>query len=80
MITDGHTSFQPLVPSLVLLNMLLNASSEHTVALFQPNGGRLDDICLRDLSRFVVRDRNDRTVCNSRVGEYVGFKLCRGNL
>lgn len=61
------------MPSLVLLNVLLNASSQHTVILLQTNGGRLDDICFRDLSSFVVRDRNDRTVCNSRVGEYVGF-------
>ena len=80
MITDRHTSFQPLVPSLVLLNMLLNASSEHTLALFQANGGRLDDICFRDLPSFIIRDWNNRTVCNSRVGEYVGFQLCRGNL
>ena len=68
------------MPSLVLLNMLLNASSEHTLALFQANGGRLNDICFRDLPSFVVRDRDDGTVCNSRVGEYVGFELCRGNL
>ena len=64
----------------MFLDMLLNASSEHTLALFQPNGGRLDDICFRDLSSLVVGDRNDRTVCNSRVGEYVGFELRRGNL
>ena len=68
------------MPSLVLLNVLLNASSQHTVILFQANGGRLDDICFRDLSSFVVRDGNDSTVCNSRVSEYVGFELCRGNL
>lgn len=68
------------MPSLVLLNVLLNASSQHTVILFQTNGGRFDDIGFRDLSCFVVRDRNDRTVCNSRVGEYVGFEFCRSNL
>jgi hypothetical protein len=60
--------------------MLSNVALDHPVTLFEPNGTRLDNICLWHFACGIVWDRNDSTVGYSMMGEKMRLELGWSNL
>ena len=57
------------MPSLVLLDVLLNVSNDHAIVFFKANRSGLDHICFGHFSGSVIWNRNDCTVGHMRMCE-----------
>lgn len=76
-----NAALEPLVPCLVPLDVLLDSTNNFRVRLACVDGaGVLDDVCLGDLARAVVRDWNDDTVRDVFMGENMCLEFGRGDL
>ena len=72
-IDEFDSTLQPLMASLVILDMLLDRSDDGCVAPF--GGWTLHDVSLGKFARGVVGYGNHGAVSDVRVGEDMGFKL-----
>jgi len=70
-IDEPNTALEPLVPSLVLLDVLLDRLGGCCIVGTGFSG--LDNDGLGDFARCVVGDGDDGAVGDGRVGEEVGF-------
>lgn len=65
LINEFNATCDPLVTRLGLLDMLLDVTCDHSVALFETHGRRLHDERLRHLASIVVGDLNDGAIIYS---------------
>jgi hypothetical protein len=71
-IHESNTALQPLVPSLVVLNVLLDRFGSLCVRASRRG---LDDNSLGNFAGCIVGNGDDGTVCDGRVGEEVSLEL-----
>ncbi len=63
-----HTSLQPLVPRLMVLNMFSNFTCNEAIVVFQADGGRFNNEGFRDFASAVVWDGNHGAVGDCWMG------------
>lgn len=78
-VDELNTALKPLMPSLVVLDVLGNCL-RHMVLGMGRGMGAPDDVGLGDFASAVVGDLDDGAVGDELVGEEVGLELSGGDL
>ncbi|KAI6763522.1 hypothetical protein HG531_012910 [Fusarium graminearum] len=78
-VDELNTALQPLVSSLVLFDMLVNAL-RYLIVRLALGLGRLDDESLGDFASAEIGDLDNGAVVHKGMSEQMGFELCRSDL
>ena len=75
-----HPTRQPLMPTLLLLDIFTNLPARHRFTLLQPNTVRFHNVRFGDFTAAFVRHGDHGAVGHGRVVEEAGFQLRGGDL